>query len=141
LVEYGFTAVAKIPGAVAAPAIDSCANPTITGDFLVTKTVATTAAPGATTAPGKTPGATLAPGVTTTVVPGSETTDSTLPTDGVVVDAAPQTPGVAMATSVVIEESGSGTSVFVYLLIMIAILLIVFAPPIIAARRRPSVKI
>jgi hypothetical protein len=74
-------------------------------------------------------------------VPGSETTDSTLPTDGVVVDAAPQTPGVAMATSVVIEESGSGTSVFVYLLIMIAILLIVFAPPIIAARRRPSVKI
>ena len=46
-----------------------------------------------------------------------------------------------MATSVVIEESGSGTSVFVYLLIMIAILLIVFAPPIIAARRSPSVKI
>jgi phosphate transport system substrate-binding protein len=146
LVEYGFTAAAKIPGATAAPAIDSCANPTITGDFLVTKTVATTAAPGATTAPGKTPGATLAPGVTTTVVPGSETTDSSDPTDGAVVDAAPvdaapPTPGVAMATSVVIEESGSGTSVFVYLLIMIAILLIVFLPPIIAARRRPSIKI
>lgn len=158
LVEYGFTAVAKIPGAIAAPAIDSCANPTITGDFLVAKTTATTAAPtgtaapgatlapGATTAPGKTPGATLAPGVTTTVVPGSEVTDSTVPTDGAVVeaapvDAAPPTPGVAMATSVVIEESGSGTSVVVYLLIMIAILLIVFAPPIIAARRRPSVKI
>ena len=156
LVEYGFTAAAKIPGATAAPAIDSCANPTITGDFLVTKTVATTAAPtaapaattapGATTAPSKTPGATLAPGVTTTVVPGSESTETTVPTDGVVaeaapVDAAPPTPGVAMATSVVIEESGSGTSVFVYLLIMIAILLIVFLPPIIAARRRPSIKI
>jgi phosphate transport system substrate-binding protein len=146
LVEYGFAAAAKIPGAVAAPGIDSCANPTITGDFLVTKTVATTAAPGGTTAPGKTPGATLAPGVTTTVVPGSETKDSSDPTDGAVVDAAPvdaapPTPGVAMATSVVIEESGSGTSVFVYLLIMIAILLIVFLPPIIAARRRPSIKI
>ena len=152
LVEYGFTAVAQIPGAVAAPAIESCANPTITGDFLVTKTVATTAAPGATTAPGatnapgKTPGGTLAPGVTTTVVPGSETAETEAPTDGAVaegapIDAAVATPGVAMATSVVIEESGSGTSVFVYLLIMIAILLIVFAPPIIAARRRPSVKI
>ena len=161
LVEYGFTAVAKIPGAVTAPAIDSCANPTITGDFLVSKTVATTAAPadpgattapgittapGVTTAPSKTPGTTLAPGVTTTLVLGTESTETTVPTGDVVVDAAPvdaapPTPGVAMATSVVIEESGSGTSTFVYLLIMIAILLIVFAPPIIAARRRPSVKI
>lgn len=155
LVEFGFAAAERIPGAVAAPAIDSCANPTITGDFLVAKTVATTAAPatpgatnapGATTAPNKTPGATLAPGVTTTFVPGTESTETTVPTEGEIVaaapvDAAPPTPGVAMATSVVIEESGSGTSVFVYLLIMIAILLIVFAPPIIAARRRPSVKI
>ena len=84
--------------------------------------------------------------MTTTVVPGSETAETEAPTDGAVaegapIDAAVATPGVAMATSVVIEESGSGTSVFVYLLIMIAILLIVFAPPIIAARRRPSVKI
>jgi hypothetical protein len=72
--------------------------------------------------------------------------ETTVPTGEVVVDAAPvnaapPTPGVAMATSVVIEETGSGTSTFVYLLIMIAILLIVFAPPIIAARQRPSVKI
>ena len=151
LVEYGFTAVAKIPGAIAAPAISSCSNPTITGDFLVNKTVATTAAPtsnGGTTPGGGTSvsGGTLAPGETTTVVPGSETSGTNGATDGATEDAAPgdgstQTPGVAMATSVVIEESGSGTSVFVYLLIIVAILLIVFAPPIIAARRRPSVKI
>ena len=51
------------------------------------------------------------------------------------------TPGVAVATSVVIEESDSGTSTFVYLLIMTAILAIVLLPPIVAARVRPSVKI
>ncbi len=34
LVQLGFDAVAKIPGAPAVPAIESCANPTITGDFI-----------------------------------------------------------------------------------------------------------
>jgi len=46
LVEFGFAAVAQIPGAVAAPSIDSCANPTITGGFLVPRAApATTVAP------------------------------------------------------------------------------------------------
>lgn len=34
LVQLGFDAVAKIPGAPTVPAIESCANPTITGDFI-----------------------------------------------------------------------------------------------------------
>jgi phosphate transport system substrate-binding protein len=148
LVEAAFAAVAQIPGASAAPAIGSCSNPTITGDFLVAKTTATTVAPGATTAPGATkPGATLAPGVTTTLVAGAEGTDTTLPLDGEIVDAAPvegvtaiATPGIAMATSVEIDTQGNGTSVLIYLLIALLILGIVFAPPIVAGRLRPSVK-
>jgi phosphate transport system substrate-binding protein len=154
LVEAAFAAVAQIPGASAAPALGSCSNPTITGDFLVSKTTATTVAPGATTAPGVTtapgatkPGATLAPGVTTTLVAGAEGTDTTLPLDGEIVDAAPvegvtavATPGVAMATSVEIDTQGNGTSVLIYLLIALFILGIIFAPPIVAGRLRPSVK-
>ena len=133
LVEYGFSAAAKIPGANAAPSINSCANPTITGDFLVTKTAPTV--PGATTIPG----ATTVPGETT-VVP-SNGTDSGTGTDTGTDASGIPTPGVAVATSVVIEESDSGTSTFIYLLIMTAILAIVLLPPIVAARLRPSVKI
>ena len=160
LVEAAFAAVAQIPGASAAPAISSCSNPTITGDFLVAKTTATTLAPdatiapGATTAPGVTtapgatkPGATLAPGVTTTLVAGAEVTETTIPLDGEIVDAAPvevveaiAAPGVAMATSVEIDTQGNGTSVLIYLLIALLILGIIFAPPIVAGRLRPSVK-
>ena len=160
LVEAAFAAVAQIPGASAAPAISSCSNPTITGDFLVAKTTATTLAPdatiapGATTAPGVTtapgatkPGATLAPGVTTTLVAGAEVTETTIPLDGEIVDAAPvevveaiATPGVAMATSVEIDTQGNGTSVLIYLFIALLILGIIFAPPIVAGRLRPSVK-
>ncbi|MEY4247250.1 MAG: hypothetical protein RIS69_797 [Actinomycetota bacterium] len=149
LVEAAFAAVAQIPGASPAPAISSCSNPTITGDFLVTKTTATTVAPGATTvAPGASkPGATTAPGVTTTLVPGSEVPGSEVTVDGEIVDAAPvegvtaiATPGVAMATSVEIDTQGNGTSVLIYLLIALLILGIVFAPPIVAGRLRPSVK-
>jgi phosphate transport system substrate-binding protein len=139
LVEAAFAAVAQIPGASAAPAIGSCSNPTITGDFLVTKTTATTVAPGASK-----PGATTAPGVTTTVLPGTETTGTV---DGEIVEAAPvdgaatiATPGVAMATSVEIDTQGNGTSAIIYLLIALLILGIVFAPPIVAGRLRPSVK-
>ena len=139
LVEAAFAAVAQIPGASPAPAISSCSNPTITGDFLVTKTTATTVAPGASK-----PGATTAPGVTTTVLPGTETTGTV---DGEIVEAAPvdgaatiATPGVAMATSVEIDTQGNGTSAIIYLLIALLILGIVFAPPIVAGRLRPSVK-
>jgi hypothetical protein len=67
--------------------------------------------------------------------------------DGEIVEAAPgdgvtaiATPGVAMATSVEIDTQGNGTSVLVYLLIALLILGIVFAPPIVAGRLRPSVK-
>jgi phosphate transport system substrate-binding protein len=148
LVEAAFAAVAQIPGASPAPAISSCSNPTITGDFLVAKATATTVAPGATTAPGASkPGATTAPGVTTTLVPGSEVPGSEVTVDGEIVEAAPvdgvtaiATPGVAMATSVEIDTQGNGTSVLVYLLIALLILGIVFAPPIVAGRLRPSVK-
>jgi len=148
LVEAAFAAVAQIPGASPAPAISSCSNPTITGDFLVAKATATTVAPGATTAPGASkPGATTAPGVTTTLVPGSEVPGSEVTVDGEIVEAAPvdgvtgiATPGVAMATSVEIDTQGNGTSVFLYLLIALLILGIVFAPPIVAGRLRPSVK-
>jgi phosphate transport system substrate-binding protein len=148
LVEAAFAAVAQIPGASPAPAISSCSNPTITGDFLVAKATATTVAPGATTAPGASkPGATTAPGVTTTLVPGSEVPGSEVTVDGEIVGAAPgdgvtaiATPGVAMATSVEIDTQGNGTSVLVYLLIALLILGIVFAPPIVAGRLRPSVK-
>lgn len=60
LVQIGFDALARIPGAPAAPAINSCSNPTITGDFMT----------------GEGP-------VTTTPEPGGDTTtDSTVPTDG-----------------------------------------------------------
>jgi phosphate transport system substrate-binding protein len=145
LVEAAFAAVAQIPGASPAPAISSCSNPTITGDFLVTKTTATTAAPGATTAPGASkPGATTAPGETSTALPDTETTGTV---DGEIVEGAPvdgvatiATPGVAMATSVEIDTQGNGTSVLIYLLIALLILGIVFAPPIVAGRLRPSVK-
>jgi phosphate transport system substrate-binding protein len=142
LVEAAFAAVAQIPGASPAPAISSCSNPTITGDFLVTKTTATTVAPGASK-----PGATTAPGVTTTLVPGSEIPGSGVTVDGEIIEAAPgdgvtaiATPGVAMATSVEIDTQGNGTSAIIYLLIALLILGIVFAPPIVASRLRPSVK-
>lgn len=53
LVQAGFDQVAKIPGHVDLPAIDSCSNPTITGDFFVsgdggpgTATTSTTAPTG-----------------------------------------------------------------------------------------------
>mgnify|MGYP006917962577 CR=1 FL=1 len=67
--------------------------------------------------------------------------------DGEIVEAAPvdgaatiATPGVAMATSVEIDTQGNGTSAIIYLLIALLILGIVFAPPIVAGRLRPSVK-
>ena len=140
LVEYGFTAAAKIPGANAAPDIDSCANPTITGDFLVTPTTPTV--PGATTVPGTptVPGADTGTGTDTGTDTGTGTGTDTGTGTGTDASGIP-TPGVAFATSVVIEESDSGTSTFIYLLIMTAILSIVLLPPIVAARLRPSVKI
>ncbi|MFZ9426459.1 MAG: substrate-binding domain-containing protein, partial [Ilumatobacteraceae bacterium] len=154
LVEFGFDAVARIPGAVAAPAIDSCANPTITGGFLVPKaTTAPTTAPGSGGTSGGTSGTS---GTSTgTTVPGA-TTDSTIPgatgepesvdvPGGENMDAsggvtAIATPGVAMATSVEIDTEGSGTSPLVYVVITLLILAIAFAPPLIAGRLRPSVK-
>ncbi|MEY2756101.1 MAG: hypothetical protein RJB65_2459 [Actinomycetota bacterium] len=60
LVEVGFAALAKIPGAPDAPAINTCSNPTITGDFMT----------------GEGP-------VTTTPEPGGGgSTETTVPTDG-----------------------------------------------------------
>lgn len=150
LVEFGFDAVARIPGAVAAPAIDSCSNPTITGGFLIPKstTAPTTAAPvggnsgsGGTSTAGTTiPGATTVPGAVDE--PGTDTGQTT---DGEVLDAtgdevAIATPGVAMATSVDIDTEGSGTSPFIYILIAVLILGIAIGPPIVAGRLRPSVK-
>ena len=153
LVELGFDAVASIPGAVAAPAIDQCSNPTITGGFLVPKatTPPTTAAPssGSTGSSGGTGSSTV------TTVPGATTTDSTIPgatgetgetasPDGGSVDAAGSgviaTPGVAMATSVDIEQSNDSTSPLVYALIAVLILGIAIGPPLVSARLRPSVK-
>ncbi|MEY3617971.1 MAG: hypothetical protein RL726_669 [Actinomycetota bacterium] len=152
LVEFGFEAVARIPGAVAAPAIDSCANPTITGGFLVPKanTTATTAAPaggtsGSAGSSGGSSGTTI-PGATT--VPGAigePESEDDVTTDQVIVDATGgeaviATPGVAMATSIEIETEGSGTSPVIYLLIAVLILGIAVGPPIVAGRLRPSVK-
>jgi phosphate transport system substrate-binding protein len=153
LVEFGFDAVARIPGAVAAPAIDQCSNPTITGGFLVPRatTAPTTAAPssGSTGSSGGTGSS------TGTTVPGATTTDSTIPgatgepgdtasPDGGSVDAAGPgaiaTPGVAMATSVDIEQSNDSTSPLVYALIAVLILGIAIGPPLVSARLRPSVK-
>lgn len=150
LVEFGFDAVARIPGAVAAPAIDQCANPTITGGFLVPR--ATT--PPTTTAPtsGGTSGGTgtTVPGSTTeSTVPGSETVDGSadggVVTEEEVVDATGgeaviATPGVAMATSVDIETEGNDTSPIIYVLIVLLIVGIAVGPPVIAGRLRPSVK-
>jgi phosphate transport system substrate-binding protein len=155
LVEFGFDAVARIPGAVAAPAIDSCSNPTITGGFLVPKaTTATTAAPGASGGSGGASGGAGGSSSGTTV-PGA-TTDSTVPgeagepgsngaTDGGSGDAsgggaAIATPGVAMATSVEIDTDESGTSPIIYVLITLLIIGIAVGPPIVAGRLRPSVK-
>jgi ABC-type transport system involved in cytochrome c biogenesis permease component len=45
-----------------------------------------------------------------------------------------------MATSVEIDTEGSGTSPFIYLLIVVLILGIAVGPPIVAGRLRPSVK-
>ena len=74
-------------------------------------------------------------------------TDTTIPLDGEIAAAAPvdgvvaiATPGVAMATSVEIDTQGNGTPVLIYLLIALLILGIIFAPPIVAGRLRPSVK-
>lgn len=154
LVEFGFDAVARIPGAVAAPAIDSCANPTITGGFLVPKaTTAPTTAPGSGGATGGTSGTsgtssgTTVPGTTTESTipgdsgePGSVDTSSDVTGDASGGGSAIATPGVAMATSVEIDTEGTGTSPLVYLVITFAILAIAFAPPLIAGRLRPSVK-
>ncbi|MFZ9676007.1 MAG: substrate-binding domain-containing protein [Ilumatobacteraceae bacterium] len=155
LVEFGFEAVARIPGAVAAPAIDSCSNPTITGGFLVPKaTTAPTVAPGTSGGSGGASGGAGGSSSGTTV-PGA-TTDSTVPgeadvpgsndaTDGGSGDAsgggaAITTPGVAMATSVEIDTDGSGTSPIIYVLITLLIIGIAVGPPIVAGRLRPSVK-
>ncbi|MFM8847459.1 MAG: substrate-binding domain-containing protein [Actinomycetota bacterium] len=149
LVEFGFAAVARIPGAVAAPAIDQCSNPTITGGFLVPKaTTATTAPPSGPGSVGGTGGggATTGPGTTDTTVPGATNEPGTAENTGEeTVDAsgggiAVATPGVAMATSVEIDTRQSGTPVLVYVAIVLLILLIVVGPPIVAGRLRPSVK-
>jgi phosphate transport system substrate-binding protein len=166
LVEFGFEAVARIPGAVAAPAIDSCANPTITGGFLVPKATTAPATAPATT-PSANPTATAAPSgasggnsdnggasTTGTTIPGATTvpgavgepvTQDDETTDGEVSDATGgeaviATPGIAMATSVEIDTEGSGTSPVIYLLIAVLILGIAVGPPIVAGRLRPSVK-
>lgn len=153
LVEFGFDAVARIPGAVAAPAIDQCSNPTITGGFLVPRasTATTTTAPSA----GGSSGGAGGTGGSATTIPGA-TTDSTIPgataepgsgdtPDGGTGDAsqgqgAIATPGIAMATSVEIDSEGSSTSPLIYLLIAILILGVAIAPPLVAGRLRPSVK-
>lgn len=61
LVQFAFDAVVKVPGALAPPAINTCANPTITGEFITpppTTPPATTAPPNGTTPPGdQNPGA------------------------------------------------------------------------------------
>lgn len=166
LVEFGFEAVSRIPGAVAAPTIDSCSNPTITGGFLVPKATTAPATAPATT-PSANPTATAAPSgasggnsgnggasTTGTTIPGATTvpgavgepvTQDDETTDGEVSDATGgdaviATPGVAMATSVEIDTEGSGTSPFIYLLIVVLILGIAVGPPIVAGRLRPSVK-
>ena len=77
LVEFGFDAVARIPGAVAAPAIDSCANPTITGGFLVSRAApATTAAPAAGGTTSGSGGTTSGSGGTTSGATGGTTSGS-----------------------------------------------------------------
>jgi len=156
LVEFGFDAVARIPGAIAAPAIDQCSNPTITGGFLVPKaTTAPTTAPsnGGTSGgtgsggTGGTSSSTTVPGTTTeSTIPGASGEPGSVDTSGEVTGdasgggSAIATPGVAMATSVEIDTEGSGTSPLVYVVITFLILAIAFAPPLIAGRLRPSVK-
>ena len=148
LVQIGFDVVTRIPGHVELPSLDSCANPTITGDFLVAKSAPTTTAAPATAGGAKSTGAT--PGATTTTVMGQVITDdstvTTVAGDGAANEnAAPPeviaTPvGPAMATSTEIDTDGSGIPTVVYVLLIVILFGIVIVPPVVASKLRPSVK-
>ena len=134
LVQLGFDAVAKIPGAPAVPSIDTCANPTITGDFITgaappppasAKKTATTGegngGPGQTNGASGVIGGTGVSGVTG-VVGGGRVVDGQLLT---------ASKPLALKTS-----SDDGT--LGYLLIALLLGAVVFAPPLtaVAMRRR-----
>ncbi|MFM8530984.1 MAG: phosphate ABC transporter substrate-binding protein PstS [Ilumatobacteraceae bacterium] len=164
LVQFGFDAVAQIPGHVEIPSIDSCTNPTITGDFLVAKAPSTTAAPETTLPPsggsggsggsgssgsstgGNVAATTTVPGATATTVAASESGENDTGTDVVLAEGAPGSPalvtvpGVAVATSLQIETTGSSIDPWVYVVLVILLLAIVILPPVISGKLRPSVK-
>lgn len=73
LVQLGFDAVAKIPGAPATPNISQCSNPTITGNFI------TGAGPAPTTPPPAPSPATTVSGAPNGATPGSATAGSGSP--------------------------------------------------------------
>ena len=139
LVQLGFDAVAKIPGAPAVPSIDTCANPTITGDFITgaappppasAKKTATTGegngGPGQTNGASGVIGGTGVSGVTG-VVGGGRVVDGQLLT----------------AARPLELKTPSDDGTLGYLLIALLLGAVVFAPPLtaVAMRRKRGAKI
>jgi phosphate transport system substrate-binding protein len=131
LVQVAFDAVTQIPGAPAPPPIDSCANPTITGQFITGQAPLPPAAAkkGATASGGGNgagAGATGATGVAS--VTGASGTDGGTRTGEQL---------IATAKPVRLDK-GDGGSMPLYVLAAVLVLLLAFAPPAVSliARRR-----
>jgi hypothetical protein len=146
LVEFGFEAVTKIPGAPAPPAIKDCANPTITGEFNLTdapppkpedKKGAPRPAATATASKGRSSGGSGA--VTQSDLAADATTDSTV-AGGATVDDGTAVDGVAASAvrdvPISVSKQQDDVPVGVFITIVVLVLLIAFAPPALALALR-----
>ena len=134
LVEAAFNAMKKIPGAVAAPSLSSCSNPTLTGDFMTGDPGDTTA----TTNPGDTTDSTT-PTVTnpdgTPITNGGDTTPSTIiDAEGNVIEVDPSgnqvtSAGGAVAAPIEVPPREHSAPVLIYLLVLACLAAIIILPP------------
>lgn len=133
LVEAAFKAMAKIPGAAAAPSLSNCSNPTLTGDFMAGGSDNTPD----TTVPGDTTDST-SPG-TTTDTSGGGTGDNTTPStiidqNGNVIEV--ESPSgqagnsaSAIAAPIEVPPREHSTPVIMYLLVLACLAAIIVLPP------------
>jgi phosphate transport system substrate-binding protein len=147
LVQFGFEAVTKIPGAPAPPALNDCANPTIQGGFNANNAplpkaddrkgaVRTSTGTGTGSRTGGNGAVTQSDATSDTTLPLTDAAvvDETTVDDSTTIDTESASASKALPTSV--SKAEDDVPVGIYIAIVILILLLAFAPPALALALR-----